>query len=141
MSNLRPALEKLAQDFVSSVLAAMRNAPLADLANSTSLASAPAPRARPAAVAKRPVVAAVKVAAPPKAGRSGKRYRASAAEVDAHKKVAYETARTLRPGFSKGEVMRKSGSKVDLGRALSLLVADGRLTKKGDRRLTRYFVR
>ena len=37
--------------------------------------------------------------------------------------------------------MSKSGSKVDLGRALSLLVADGKLTKKGDRRMTRYWVK
>ena len=37
--------------------------------------------------------------------------------------------------------MSKSGSKVDLGRALSLLVADGKLIKKGDRRMTRYWVK
>jgi hypothetical protein len=37
--------------------------------------------------------------------------------------------------------MNKSGSKTDLGRALSLLVADGKLTKKGDRRMTRYWVK
>jgi hypothetical protein len=37
-------------------------------------------------------------------------------------------------------VMQKSGSKVDLGRALTLLVRNGKLTKKGDRRSARYSV-
>jgi hypothetical protein len=37
--------------------------------------------------------------------------------------------------------MKKSGSKVDLGRALTLLVKDGKLTMKGDRRLARYSVK
>jgi hypothetical protein len=39
------------------------------------------------------------------------------------------------------DVTRKSGSKDDLGRALSLLVAEGKLTKKGDRRKTTYTVK
>ena len=55
--------------------------------------------------------------------------------------LAADTHKGLRPGFSKSDVMSKSGSKVDLGRALSLLVADGKLTKKGDRRMTRYWVK
>jgi hypothetical protein len=37
--------------------------------------------------------------------------------------------------------MKKSGSKVDLGRALSLLVNDGKITMKGDRRLARYWAK
>ncbi|HEX9295536.1 MAG TPA: hypothetical protein VF881_06865 [Polyangiaceae bacterium] len=57
------------------------------------------------------------------------------------KETAYSAARGLKPGFSKGDVMSKSGSKVDLGRALSLLVQEGKLTKKGDRRMTRYWVK
>jgi hypothetical protein len=37
--------------------------------------------------------------------------------------------------------MEKNASTSDLGRALSLLVAEGTLTKKGDRRKTRYTVK
>jgi hypothetical protein len=42
---------------------------------------------------------------------------------------------------SKGDVMRKTGSNDDLGRALTLLVTEGKLRKTGDRRLTRYWTR
>lgn len=84
------------------------------------------------------------IAAPAAArGRAGgrRRRRASPAEVAKQKETAFVAAKTLKPGFSKGDVMTKSGSKTDLGRALSLLVNDGKLTKKGDRRMTRYWVK
>jgi hypothetical protein len=68
-----------------------------------------------------------------------RRHRSSAAQVQAQKDLALKTAKLLKPGFSKGDVMKKSGSKVDLSRALSLLVKDGKLTRKGDRRLARYW--
>jgi hypothetical protein len=78
-------------------------------------------------------------------GRRGavgrRRRRASPDEVARQKDTALNAAKTLKPGFSKGDVMSKSGSKVDLGRALSLLVAEGKLIKKGDRRMTRYWVK
>jgi hypothetical protein len=61
--------------------------------------------------------------------------------VQAQKDTALATAKILKPGFAKSDVMKQSGSKVDLGRALSLLVADGTLIKKGDRRLARYSVK
>jgi hypothetical protein len=151
MSELRTELEKIAATFVSSVLAAMKSTSLADLASEAQGAGR-APAARPArtrrpgrpakglaftatAGATRPAPAAARPA------KSGKRYRASAEEVTSQKKLALDTARTLKPGFAKGEVMKKSGSKTDLGRALSLLVAEGQLTKKGDRRKTRYWVK
>lgn len=57
------------------------------------------------------------------------------------KDTALAASKALKPGFSKGDVMSKSGSKIDLGRALSLLVAEGKLIKKGDRRMTRYWVK
>jgi hypothetical protein len=146
MSNLRSELDKIASTFVSSVLAAMKSASLSDLAGEIAGAAratvaAPA-RRRPGRPAKGLAFTA-KAAQPAPAAKptkSGKRYRASAEEVAAQKKVAYDTARMLKPGFAKGEVMKKSGSKVDLGRALSLLVVEGKLTKQGDRRKTRYWV-
>ena len=75
------------------------------------------------------------------AGRSaGRRRRSTADEVQQLKDLALETARALSPGFRKGDVMKRSGSRVDLGRALSLLVKEGKLSKKGDRRKARYWV-
>lgn len=144
MGTLRTELEQIASSFVASVLDAMRNASLSDLADQSGGARALAasttsgrtrgrPRGRPAAVAA------------PEAARRGaggrRRRRASPEEVSRQKEIALSAAKGLRPGFSKSDVMSKSGSKVDLGRALSLLVADGKLSKKGDRRMTRYWVK
>ena len=142
MGTLRTELERIASSFVSSVLDAMRAASLSDLADNTGRGTSAAasvgtrgrPRGRAAAV----------VAAPASARRGAagrRRRRASPEEVSRQKEVALAASKGLKPGFSKGDVMSKSGSKVDLGRALSLLVADGKLTKKGDRRMTRYWVK
>lgn len=147
MGTLRTELEQLASSFVSSVLAAMRTASLSDLADQTSsgrgaAAAAAAPlRGRPRG--RRPAAAAAVVAAPAgrKAAGGRRRRRASPDEVARQKEIALAAARGLKPGFSKGDVMHKASSKTDLGRALSLLVADGKLVKKGDRRMTRYWVK
>jgi len=138
MSNLRSTLDQICADFVTNVLKAIRSASLADLSSERPL-SAPAPSRR----AARPVAARAPVVKAPaaRAPKAGRRRRASAQEVKAQKDLALATARLLRPGFKKGDVMKRSGAKTDLGRALSLLVAEGKLTKKGDRRLTRYWVR
>jgi hypothetical protein len=136
MSDLRTQLRQITGEFVSSVLYAMQSASLSEIAE---------PGGASAPVSAR---AAGRPASPPKAGASAakpvvgrRRRRASPQEVTKQKDTALAAAKTLKPGFSKGEVMRKSGSKVDLGRALSLLVADGKLSKKGDRRLARYYVK
>jgi len=145
MGTLRTELERIASSFVASVLDAMRNASLSELADQSgaSRASASAlgtartrgrPRGRPAGSAGAPVQAV-------RRGAGRRRRRASPDEVAKQKETALSAAKGLRPGFSKGDVMSKSGSKVDLGRALSLLVAEGKLTKKGDRRMTRYWVK
>jgi hypothetical protein len=143
MSNLEPKLLALASDFVGAIVGALRSAPIDEIAGLAGPAAAPraaAPRAAAPRAASAPKAPAPQSAAA-RAAKPARRHRASAAEVASQKKVAYDTARTLKGGFSKGEVMRKSGSSVDLGRALTLLVADGRLKKQGDRRLTRYWVR
>jgi hypothetical protein len=134
MSNLRSQLERIAEQFVSAIIAAMRNAPLSELAAQLGRTSGPAAAPRRAVA----VAAAGSVGKP--AGRH-RRKRASAAQVQKQKDTALATAKSLKPGFAKSDVMRKSGSKVDLGRALSLLVADGKLVRKGDRRLARYWVK
>jgi len=149
MSNLQAQLQSIAAEFVSSILGALKSASLADVAGQVGAAKAPAAKAapskRPGRAAKAVPVASApaKAAAVPakKPAKAGKRHRASAAEVQAMKNTALATAKLLQPGFSKGDVMKKSGSKVDLGRALTLLVEEGKLTKKGDRRLTRYTVK
>ena len=123
----------------------MRNASLSELADQSGAGRASAnalgtgrtrgrPRGRPAGSAGAPVSAV-------RRGAGRRRRRASPDEVAKQKETALSAAKGLRPGFSKGDVMSKSGSKVDLGRALSLLVAEGKLTKKGDRRMTRYWVK
>jgi hypothetical protein len=131
MSDLRSQLTQITTDFVSAVLVAMRGAALSDLVGESVRASASAAPARGRAAKIAPTQAAVR----------GRRLRASAAQVQAQKDAALAAAKTLKPGFAKSDVMKKSASKVDLGRALSLLVAEGKLTKKGDRRLARYSVK
>jgi pyruvate/2-oxoglutarate dehydrogenase complex dihydrolipoamide acyltransferase (E2) component len=145
MGDLRNKLEQITSTFVSSLLAAMKSASLADLAGEVSGAArapaAPRPATRRAAKPAKAAPAVAVKAPSVKPARRGRRHRASPAEVQAQKDAALTAARALRGGFSKGDVMRKSSSKVDLGRALSLLVSDGKLSKKGDRRKTRYWVR
>jgi hypothetical protein len=142
MSDLRSQLRNITEEFVSSVLSAMRSASLFELADQTG-AARPAEAATPGASVRRsgsqPKEAARPAAAKPAGGR--RRKRASPEEVKRQKDTALAAAKALKPGFSKGDVMKKSASKVDLGRALSLLVADGKLSKKGDRRLARYWVK
>ena len=139
MNGLRAQLEGLASNFVSGILAAMHSASLADLTDGGSPTSnSTAPKRR-----LRTLEAPIAPTGPSRNSHSGggRRKRASAAEIEQQKAMALSTAKGLKPGFSKGDIMRKSGSSVDLGRALTLLVADGKLTKKGDRRLTRYSVK
>jgi hypothetical protein len=136
MSNLRSQLERIADQFVSAIIAAMRTAPLSELAAQLGRASGPA---APATRRRAGGPAAAALSGQP-AGRR-RRKRASAAQVQKQKDTALATAKSLKPGFAKSDVMRKSGSKVDLGRALSLLVSDGKLIRKGDRRLARYWVK
>src|SRR5258708_1812601 len=145
MGTLRTELERIASSFVSSVLDAMRNASLSDLADQSgggraAVAVAAPGRTRGRPRGPRPAVAAAAAAAPRGAG-GRRRRRASPDEVAKQKDTALAASKSLKPGFSKSDVMAKSGSKVDLGRALSLLVADGKLVKKGDRRMTRYWVK
>jgi hypothetical protein len=136
MSDLRSQLERIAEQFVSAIIAAMRTAPLSELAAQLGRASGPAAPATRRRTGK-------PVAAAPSGKPAGRRRRkrASAAQVQRQKDTAFAAAKSLKPGFAKSDVMKKSGSKVDLGRALSLLVTDGKLTRKGDRRLARYWVK
>jgi hypothetical protein len=133
MTDLRSQLSQIADQFVSEMLDAMRSATLGDFG-----AGHAQPARGRAATAKARSRGASTVAS----NASGKRRRrASPDEVQKLKEMALSAAKALKSDFSKGDVMKRSGSKVDLGRALTLLVADGKLSKKGDRRLTRYTVK
>jgi hypothetical protein len=129
MSQLRQQLRQIVGDFVSAVLEAVSAGSLAEFVEGTG------PRSkRNGSVERRH---AGRPLAPAKGGR---RRRSTAEEVQQLKDLALETARSLSPGFKKGDVMKRSGSRVDLGRALSLLVKEGKLSKKGDRRKARYWL-
>jgi hypothetical protein len=139
MINLRVQLSQIANQFVTSVLVAMAGASLSDLADHSARADGQTPihrgPGRPRGARSAPASRAAKRTA------GGRRHRAPPEEVQRQKDVALAAAKSLKPGFNKGDVMKKSGSKVDLGRALSLLVAEGKLAKKGDRRRTTYSVK
>ena len=129
MTNLRSQLNQIADRFVSALLNATTAASLAELVDHTG---------GPGRPQRRDAASAPRNAKPAGALR---RRRSSPEEVQRQKEVALTAAKSLKPGFSKGDVMKKSGGAVDLGRALTLLVADGQLSKKGDRRSTRYWVK
>jgi hypothetical protein len=126
MSQLRHQLRHIVGEFVTEVLKAVSTGSLADFVEGTR-------SARNGSVERRH---AGRPLAPP----TDRRRRSTAQEVQELKDLALETARSLSPGFRKGDVMKRSGSRIDLGRALSLLVKEGKLSKKGDRRKARYWV-
>jgi len=136
VEQLRSQLESIASQFVSSLLAAMAGAQLADLADE-SAGQVSTGGSRRGRTARGDAPSAVAPLSRPK----GRRKRASREEVEQQKQLALSTAKGLKPGFSKSDVMKKSGARVDLGRALSLLVADGKLLRKGERRMARYSVK
>jgi hypothetical protein len=124
MSTLQDQIRNLSQQFLSSVLIAIRQASITELAEyRTADGLAPSRRGR---------------AITPSGRRGGRRKRSSSEEIEQLKLRTLEAAKALKANFSKGDVMRKTGSSVDLGRALTLLVTEGKLRKQGERRLTRY---
>jgi hypothetical protein len=136
MNNLRVQLDQIASQFANSVLNAMRSASLAELAGQ----AGPAPRSARAGLSTRSARSAAS-AGESRIVKNGRRKRSSSDEVQQQKDSALAAAKQLKPGFSKSDVMKKARSSIDLGRALALLVVDGELTKKGERRKTRYWVR
>lgn len=140
MGTLRSQLEQIASNFVAEVLEAMRGSSLHELAEQSGQTSS-----RGASVAsrgrRRATPAAVESSSADRKSAARRRRRATPDEVARQKDLALVAAKALKPGFSKGDVMQKANVKFDLGRALSLLVSEGKLIKKGDRRMTRYWVK
>jgi hypothetical protein len=129
MSQLRQQLRQIVAEFVSAVVDAVNTGSLEEFVENTRSRST-----RNGSVARR------HTGSPIATTSKGRRRRSTAEEVQELKNLALETARSLSPGFRKGDVMKQSRSRTDLGRALSLLVKEGKLSKKGDRRKARYWV-
>src|SRR6266550_3215705 len=103
MRDLGQNLRRVVDDFVSSVLKAIEAGSLSEFA----VASGGRGRTGVGRGGERGV----------SAGRSaGRRRRSTADEVQQLKDLALKTAHALTPGFRKGDVMKRSGSRVDLGR-------------------------
>ena len=130
MRDLGQNLRRIVDEFVSSVVKAIENGSLAEFVHESGR------RGRAAGGDRH----GERGAAAPTGQKPGRRRRSTADEVQRLKDLALEAARALSPGFRKGDVMKRSGSRTDLGRALSLLVKEGKLSKKGDRRKARYWV-
>ncbi len=142
-SGLEEQLQQAVENFVAGILTVVDKmapsdgaaTPKARAAVGRSPAASPrAQRVQPRSVVN-PPLPAVAPAGP------AKRPRASAAEVKRYKDLAFATAKRMPPGFSKGELMKRTGGKIDMGRYLTLLVDEGLLTRQGDRRSTRYWVK
>jgi hypothetical protein len=138
MSDLHSQIQEAVDQFVSSIYSAVRAASLSQLVEEAGAPREGVPARRGPG---RPPKIDGAVRGPARAGRAGRRKRASSEEVQHLKDMVLSAARQLKPGFSKGDVMKRSRSRTDLGRALALVVADGKLIKKGDRRLTRYWLK
>lgn len=137
MSDLRSQIQDVVAEFVSSIYGAVRAASLSQLVEEAGSGGYRTPARRGPG---RPPSAGAAVSLG-KPARGGRRKRASSEEVQHLKETVLTAARQLKPGFSKSDVMKKARSRVDLGRAIALVVSDGKLIKKGDRRLTRYWLR
>lgn len=144
MNSLQVELQRIAAEFVSGALNLMRQASLADLAGQPKNGGAPA-RTRALMTPVRNVRGQAKSVraqpAPAPKQEVGKRHRATAEEIKRYKDLAFSTAKQMPPGFSKGELMRRTGGKVDMSRFLGMLVEEGLLTRKGERRNARYWVK
>jgi hypothetical protein len=138
MNKLHSQLEEIAETFINAILKAMGSASLADLADGHSVARA---KGRPSHVGQSSKPVELGATAKHRTGAAGRRRRATAEEVQAQKDAVFAVAKQLGQGFAKNDVTKKVRSKEDVGRMLALLVAEGRLTKKGDRRLTTYSVK
>src|SRR5437899_20501 len=115
MSELQSQLQQITRRFVAAIVSTMNTASLSDLLD-TSRATAAwgVPVASPG---RRSEALFTSKAFPTR----GRRKRSSSEEVQRQKDIALAAAKALKPGFGKGDVMKKAGSTIDLGRALSLL--------------------
>ncbi len=131
MTDLRTELHRLAHSFVRSVLAALASAPLGELIEQTEERGPSRGSDRPGRGAPN---GSPLQSAQPQVGRA-RRGRAGAEE---QKRAVLTAAAALAPGFRKGDLAQRATGIANLSRILSLLVADGKLRREGDRKKARY---
>jgi len=146
MSNLRATLDSLANDFASSVLAAIRGASLQEL---LSEAGGAAPRggggrAGRRAGGRRAAAAAPGAAAPARAarGRGGRLKRRSPADIKQVLDKVHGLLRGKKDGLRSEEIQKALRlDKREMPRVLTTGVTSRRLSKRGEKRATRYYAR
>ncbi len=146
MNRLRTELERMAGEFTRAVLSALASAPMEELLEQTRPArSSPRTPVVSKAVpneasgndgqARRARVGAVMLTGPLTRTRAPRR------ELQRQKDAVLSAAKVLQPAFRKADVTKKTGLTGNLSRALSELVVEGKLVRKGDRNLARYWAK
>ena len=123
-NRLRTELERIADEFVSTVLSALRSASLDEV-----IKYAPQPSGRlPARLEEANGTSSNR----PMSGRAPR------GEIQRQKDAVMTIAGAPPSGFRKADIVEKTGLNVNVSRALSLLVTEGKLARKGDRNQARY---
>ena len=120
MSRLHSDLHNLTDNFIAAILSALRDAPLAEVMDHVPGPIGPSRRN------------------PPAEGRTT--ILRQRGQIQEQKDAILRAASLLPAGFRRADVMKQTNSETDLSRALSLLVAEGKLRREGDRNRARYSV-
>jgi hypothetical protein len=146
-TSLQSALAQVSEEFAQKVFGLIRTAFVAELSNVTLAggAAAPAARARaataapkalPAKAAKAKSPAAAPAKSAPKSGRLERRSSESIA------KALDGIAALLvkKPGIGSEEIQKTLGlARNEIARPIAIGIANGKLTKQGEKRATKYF--
>lgn len=133
MSALRRAIADLAEQFASQVLAALRTASIFDVAALSGGEKTSRGPGRPRKTAAAPAAEA------PARGRRGRKRRTSA-DLDALGGRIAELVRNTPSGMRAEAIRDALGvARKELPRVITQLLANGSLSKKGQRRATTYF--
>ena len=131
MSNLKSTIESLANEFAMSIISALRAASIDELTGMTGVSGRVARPGRPAAAP---------AALAPKRGRGGRLGRRSSADIG---RMVDDIVGLLQknPEGLRAEQIREALScqAKELPRPLADALAEGRITKSGQKRATTYF--
>ncbi|MGZ6067066.1 MAG: hypothetical protein ACXWVM_32005 [Polyangiales bacterium] len=141
MADLRSAIATLAEDFASSVVAALRGASLDEISELAGGAVArPSVRGKRATTSPRTTAAAPSTAAArlPRLGKGGK--QRSAADFETIVGAIVTLLQQHTEGLRAEQIQKELGlSKKDTPRPLLLALGAKKIRKKGERRSTTYF--
>jgi hypothetical protein len=146
MSNrLEDAISKLSMTFATNLLEAIKGASLEEILGATAGARGASPAVkrgpgRPPKAAAAPAVAKPAASAKaPKAGRGGRR---SSAEIESTIARIVGALKGNKSGMRSEQLQKALGiDKKDIFGPLTKALADGKLTKKGEKRSTTYFAK